>query len=209
MNTKTKWPKLSSRTRYWLLLLITLLLNIFFMIYYEPQGPGGIGCPHLFAGAGNFTLNPALNTSYVIANFVLGTLYFLLTVWMLLEYFIVTWPHFVLPEFLYTLQSLCQRVFERYSWSRYNAVWTVRFHACYNLTLSRFNLLPNVERTYSSINIFGVKTIYLILFLAIAVSPFYCFGVLYSISLLYIVIDNDILQRALLSVTKNCKSDAE
>ena len=71
--------------------------------------------------------------------------------------------------------------------------------------LSRIRFLPEIERTYSSVNIFGVKTIYLVSFLAIAASPFYCFGYLYCISFLYIIIDNDILQRALQSVTKNCK----
>ena len=65
--------------------------------------------------------------------------------------------------------------------------------------------LPKVKRTYSSVNILGVKTLYLVSFLVIAASPFYCIGYLYCISFFYIIIDNDILQRALQSVTKNCE----
>ena len=63
-----------------------------------------------------------------------------------------------------------------------------------------------VQRTYSSVNIFGTKNLYLVGLLAVAISPFYCFGYLYCITFLYIIIDNDILQRALQSVTKNGKN---
>ncbi len=67
-------------------------------------------------------------------------------------------------------------------------------------------LLPDVEWTYSSVNIFGFETIYLVLFLPVAASPLYCFGYLYCYCFFYIIINNDILQRALQSVTKNCRS---
>ena len=90
------------------------------MVYYMPND-GNVGCPALLdRNNTNFTLgiNNELSNSYVIATFVLGALYFILTIWMLLEYFIVTWPHFVLPEILYTLQSFCQELFEDYSWLR-------------------------------------------------------------------------------------------
>ena len=65
-------------------------------------------------------------------------------------------------------------------------------------------MLPKVERTYSSVDIFGPKNVYLVGLLAVAVSPLYCIGYIYCITFFYIIIDNDILQRALQSVTKNC-----
>ena len=73
-------------------------------------------------------------------------------------------------------------------------------------SLFRLRLLPTVHWTYSSVNILGAQTLFLIILLAIAPSPFYCMGYLYCISFLYIIVNNDILQRALQSVTKNCKS---
>ena len=71
--------------------------------------------------------------------------------------------------------------------------------------MCRVKLLPRVHWTKSSVNILGVQTLFLIVLLAIAASPLYCFGYLYCISFLYIIVNNDILQRALQSVTKNCK----
>ena len=65
--------------------------------------------------------------------------------------------------------------------------------------------LPDFEWTYSSVNIFGFETIYLVLFLPVAASPLFCFGYLYCYCFFYIIINNDILQRALQSVTRNCK----
>ena len=74
-----------------------------------------------------------------------------------------------------------------------------------SLCYLRIKLLPSVQRTYSSVNIFGAKNIYLVALLAIAFSCFYCIGYLYCITFFTIIVNNDILQRALQSVTKNCK----
>ena len=68
----------------------------------------------------------------------------------------------------------------------------------------RLMFLPEVKWSPSSVNIFGVHTIFLLILLAIAASPLYCIGYLYCISFLYIIVNNDILQRALQAVTKNC-----
>jgi hypothetical protein len=43
------------------------------------------------------------------STFILGSAYALLALWMVLEYFIITWPHFVLPKFLY---KLCSKLME-------------------------------------------------------------------------------------------------
>ncbi len=66
-------------------------------------------------------------------------------------------------------------------------------------------MLPKINRTKASVNFLGIETLYLTLFLPIAASPLYCFGYLYCLALFYIIVSNDILQRALKSVTKNCK----
>ena len=102
-----------SQWRYWLLLLVTLILNILFIIYFNPDdsnsdGSGQNGtavvelvCPRIYSFESE-AFNEALVDEYVVSTFVLGSLYLLLAIWMILEYFIVTWPHFVLPRFLYT-----------------------------------------------------------------------------------------------------------
>lgn len=58
-------------------------------------------------------------------------------------------------------------------------------------------------RSYADINIFGLRTIYIVVFLCCSVLSLTFYGLFYSICLLYIVINNDLLQRALQSVTKN------
>ena len=58
-------------------------------------------------------------------------------------------------------------------------------------------------KSYSDINLFGLRTIYIVIFLCCSVLSLFSYGLLYSVCLLYIVVNNDILQRALQSVTKN------
>ncbi len=76
-----------------------LALNILLIVYYNP--PTETVCPIAFNG----TVNDGLSNQYVISTFVLGGVFAILTFWMLIEYFIVTWPHFVLPQILYTLSD--------------------------------------------------------------------------------------------------------
>lgn len=88
-----------SRFRYWLMLMVILALNILLIVYYHP-GSNSTICP-VSVSYQNGTLNQGFDIRYVVSTFVLGGIFAILTVWMLLEYFIVTWPHFVFPEFLY------------------------------------------------------------------------------------------------------------
>ncbi len=83
-----------------------LALNILLIVYYDP--PSETVCPIAFDFQ-NGTVNDGFSNEYVIATFVLGGVFATLTLWMLLEYFIVTWPHFVLPHFLYTLHDKLER----------------------------------------------------------------------------------------------------
>lgn len=119
-----------SKTRYWLLLLVTLVLNIFFIIYYMPTINEESICPTIYSFV-NGTVNPDLHTDYVISTFILGTLYAVLSFWMLLEYFVVTWPHFVLPKFLYSLKKIFQKL------QRYRLLsWTSKY-----VTLLKFSVI--------------------------------------------------------------------
>lgn len=74
----------------------------------------------------------------------------------------------------------------------------------------RVRLLPDIHRTHSSVNLFGATTLYVIIFLAssvlsLALANLGYIGYFYCLCLLYVIINNDILQRALQSVTKNCE----
>ena len=107
------------------MLLVILALNIALIVFYEPDDE--TICPIAF----NYTsigrdfqtffdfsnssnessvdslqlspVNEGFSSTYVALVFLLGFVFAVLTVWMLLEYYVVTWPHFVLPKFLYTL----------------------------------------------------------------------------------------------------------
>lgn len=94
-----------SRQRYWFLLLLTLALNIFIIIdptvalrnnlaFINSSDPrfGGNVVPFPFFHRNNLLF---------LIVILLGILHSFFSIWMVLEYFILNWPNFVLPEFLY------------------------------------------------------------------------------------------------------------
>ena len=85
---------------------MTFVLNVLFGIYFQPVNE--LVCPQIFSFV-NGSLNEDLEYNYVIGTFVLASVYLLLTLWLLLEYFIVTWPHFVLPKFLYNVKRKLEK----------------------------------------------------------------------------------------------------
>ena len=93
---------LCSQGRYWLFLLVTLILNIIFIVYDR----GARVCPTV--ALTNLTLSgeDEDRINYILSNFVVGAVYFILAVWMLLEFFVTNWPHFVLPKFLYKFYDI-------------------------------------------------------------------------------------------------------
>ena len=100
-----------SQLRYWLLLFVTLVLNILFIVYFNP-GPGEVLlCPQIYS-FGNGTLNQDLDDDYIIATLFMGSLFAFLSVWMVLEYFVVTWPHFVFPKILYSIRDKIGKYFK-------------------------------------------------------------------------------------------------
>ena len=90
------------------MLLTTLILNIFLIIYFGPHD-NEKSCPSIFHFHNGTISDDEISHQYTIATFFLGSLYAFLSIWMLLEYFIVTWPHFILPELLYTFKDYCKR----------------------------------------------------------------------------------------------------
>lgn len=94
-----------SLERYWLLLLVILALNILLII-----SDNDTVCP-ISISYENGTLSEGFEVQYIALTVLLGGLFAFLAVWMLMEYFIVTWPHFVLPEFFY--DKLCELLSEK------------------------------------------------------------------------------------------------
>lgn len=68
--------------------------------------------------------------------------------------------------------------------------------------LYRFGL-KKPEQTYSAINIYGLRTAYVVLFLLASILSLAFYGYFYALCLLHIIVNNDILQRVLRAVTKN------
>jgi hypothetical protein len=160
--------------RYYILLFITLLLNLLVLITFSvPDGRQN--------DAENATwpqvagpIKPEVDVffrQYLL--FILGAVHLIFSLWMVVEYFVVNYPNFILPlpTFFYTL-------------------------------FGRFGL-KKPEKTYSAINIYGLRTAYVMLFLLASILSLAFYGYFYALCLLHIVINNDILQRVLRAVTQN------
>ena len=70
----------------------------------------------------------------------------------------------------------------------------------------RFGLKKPEKKTYSAINIYGLRTVYTVLFVLASILSLAFYGYFYALCLLHIIVNNDILQRVLRSVTKNGNS---
>lgn len=187
-----------SRQRYWFLLLLTFILNILVLVsYHVPTDQGATNSTN----STNRTVPavPELSTAYRINFYVLGGVHTFFALWLVLEYFIVNGKHFVLPKFL------CQIPLPH----KEKLKWVIISHSSLFLLIcflaSRIPLLSEFTRTKASINVLGFTTIYIVVFLVASVLSLAFFGYFYCICLLYVTIDNDILQRALRSTTKNCE----
>lgn len=69
---------------------------------------------------------------------------------------------------------------------------------------SHNNYISNTS-TCLDVNVFGVMTIYVIVFVICSILSLAYVGFFYPVCLLYIIVNNDILQRVLRAVTKNGK----
>ncbi|XP_019849736.1 PREDICTED: inositol 1,4,5-trisphosphate receptor type 1-like isoform X1 [Amphimedon queenslandica] len=112
--------------------------------------------------------------------FILGGFHLILSLWVFIEYFIINWPHFSLPSFVNKIHH--------YIAKKRNPEGTGS-HL--------------VTTTCLDVGIFGVKTLYMFVFLLSSILSLGLSGYFYCICLLFIIANNDILKRVLRAVTKN------
>ena len=94
----------------------------------------------------------------------------------------------------------CTINYIKFEQSSYNFVIIISYVIIFIYSASQ---KPRSTKSYSKINLLGLRTVYIVVFLCCSVLSLFSYGLLYSICLLYIVVNNDLLQRALQSVTKN------
>ncbi len=85
-----------SVTRYWLLLLLTLVMNIIVVVTYRAPSP-----------ITSAPTRPEFSLAIVpLLIYAIGGVHTFFAGWMALEYFVLNGPHFVLPEFLYRIKII-------------------------------------------------------------------------------------------------------
>ncbi|XP_019851941.1 PREDICTED: inositol 1,4,5-trisphosphate receptor type 3-like [Amphimedon queenslandica] len=171
-DTKIMKPFLafhSIRSR--LLMFVTVLLNLFLLFIYTVP-------PH--AVGNNTPFRPDFPRWFHPLFFVLGAIHLFLSLWIVVEYFVINWPHFRLPSFCYTLRAKLEYAVLKES-STYQP--------------PRLNCID--------VGLFSISTLYMFLFLLSSILSLAFSGYFYCFCLLFIIIDNDILKRVLRSVTKN------
>jgi inositol 1,4,5-triphosphate receptor type 1 len=163
-----------------LLLLLTIILNIIVLAvfkvppqYIVPNGPSD----------NNTVFLPETEVwFYPYLLFVLGAIHLIMTLWIVIEYFLINFPHFHLPLF-----------FIKFCVTIVNYFLKKRGHNLISL--------PNI--TCLGVNIFGVSTLYMIILVACSILSLIFRGYFYCLCLLFVVVDNDILKRVLRAVTRN------
>ena len=208
-----------SEFRHYLLLFITLLLNLFVLslftvpqrlryqhsiINYKilfdfSQRPSDIENPSrpdvLFGVTGN-TSTTNLEIFWLrYPLYILGVAHLFLAVWMVVEYFLTNYPHLIMtpPEIFYNLMWVDQII----------TTWYVLFVYFSNKVLCKRHSIEYPKPNILDVNILGLNTIWVLLFLICSVLSLLFLGYFYCICMLHIVFNNDILQRVLQSVTKN------
>jgi inositol 1,4,5-triphosphate receptor type 1 len=160
------------------LMFLTVILNLFLLITYQvPNGATQIIRPDVAHAMYFWFFN------YLI--YILGAVHLIMSIWIVLEYFIISWPHFKLPMFCYQIWFFFKsKIHEK----RQKKV------------LER---PPYLFSTCLDVGILGVTTIYMIVFLCCSILGLALQGYFYCICLLFVIFNNDILQRVLRAVTKN------
>ena len=108
----------SSLTRWWLLNILTLIINIIVIIglqvpsnelasLYTNESDSNIKLlsdSELEESDSNTI--PVIRDGFRPAMIVVGIFHLLFAIWAVMEYFIVKWPHFVFPEFMLGYSSI-------------------------------------------------------------------------------------------------------
>ena len=66
-----------------------------------------------------------------------------------------------------------------------------------------YRLFDEPKTSHADVNIFGLQTVYIVVFFVSSALSLYLSGYLYCLCMFYICVNNDTLQRALRSITKN------
>jgi inositol 1,4,5-triphosphate receptor type 1 len=187
--------------RYWLLLFITLLLNLFLLLTFSvPEDRRNDATNATWPDAAGSFKPDVQNYFRSFLLFVLGGFHLLLALWMVAEYFVVNYPHFFLlvPSFISKAKDRSVNKSEN-SWLE---KYFYKFLAS-NMAQYIICRLTKRKKTPIAINIYGLSTLYVVLFLLASILSLGFHGYFYPICLLYIIVNNDILQRVLRAVTKN------
>ena len=134
---------------------------------------------------------------FIAVFFVLGAIHLFLSLWIVVEYFVINWPHFRLPGFCYTLRypvNIIIIIIITFVFNRAKLEYAI-------LKESSTYTLPRL--TCIDVGLFSVSTLYMFLFLLSSILSLAFSGYFYCFCLLFIIVDNDILKRVLRSVTKN------
>ena len=97
------------KTRYYLLVFWSILMSIFTLMAFAIPDPLSdekrMSLVYIFSNASG-AIKPAFITywregSYPPVLYTFGSVHLILSIWMVLEYFIINWPNFRLPSFFY------------------------------------------------------------------------------------------------------------
>ncbi len=96
-NNKIHFNALNcSSKRYWLLLFLTLVMNIIVIVSYRAPSPN----------TSTPTLPEFIYAIVPLLIYIVGGVHTFFAGWMAMEYLILTGPHFVLPKFLYRINII-------------------------------------------------------------------------------------------------------
>ena len=128
-----------------------------------------------------------------VVLYILGIIHLFFSSWMLLEYFVRNYPHFRSPPFPFGgwMKKIlkCLKLIKIYS----------KLEAFFKKESAQ--TIP--ESPFLDVNIFGMTTVYLVLFFACSFLSLFFHGYFYCICLLYVIVNNEILLRVLRAVTMN------
>ena len=139
--------------------------------------------------------------------YILGGFHLIVTVWMVVEYFVVNYFNFIFP-----LPAAFYKFSERCINGLIISQISVHLDSILCCSLGYINIHIKIfcrwgwnepKKTYSTINIYGVRTVYTVIFLLASILSLAFYGYLYCLCLFYIIVNNDVLLRVLSAVTKH------
>ena len=105
------------------------------------------------------TYFPEVDNWFTIVLYIFGAFHLFFSLWMLVEYFLINWKNFVLPQYFYypiaryVCVCVCMCVF--------CLLYMCMLLTCYAFRC-QFSWHEPPEETYSDVNIFGLQTMYVV-----------------------------------------------